>query len=161
MTHSKGNGFLPKTNARLAAVQALYAFLMTGDSLEAIKHAFLTGKTGSYALLEDENGKESLEPLPAFNAALFSDLLSFFSENEKQINVSVISALSENWPADRLETLLKAIMLTGATELFAFPSTDTKIILNEYIELTKSFYPETEYKIVNAVLQKIAQVIRT
>ena len=158
MTNNKG--FIKKTNARLAAVQAVYSYLITGEDMDAVKHAFLTGQTGGFVLIEEDGIKEFFEKLPAYDHDFFSTLIDFFVEHEKQINVSVISSLSENWSEERLETLLKAIMLMGTTELFAFPQTDVKIIMNEYIDIAKSFYDGTEPKMVNAILEKIAKVIR-
>ena len=52
------------------------------------------------------------------------------------------SSFTEEWPADRVELTLKAILQAGTAELLAYPETPTAIIITEYIDIAKSFYKE-------------------
>ena len=51
----------------------------------------------------------------------------------------------------------RAILYIGAYELSAHPNTPFKVVLNEAVELGKSFGGTDGYRFVNGVLEKIAQ----
>ena len=60
----------------------------------------------------------------------------------------------------RLSPIERAILYIGAYELSAHPNTPFKVVLNEAVELGKSFGGTDGYRFVNGVLEKIAQALR-
>ena len=60
----------------------------------------------------------------------------------------------------RLSPVERAILYIGAYELAHHPNTPFKVVLNEAIELGKSFGGTDGYRFVNGVLEKIAQALR-
>src|SRR2546426_6697526 len=54
----------------------------------------------------------------------------------------------------------RAILYIGAFELAAHPETPFKVVLNEAIELGKSFGATDGHRFVNGVLEKIAAALR-
>jgi N utilization substance protein B len=60
----------------------------------------------------------------------------------------------------RLSPVERAILYIGAYELSAHPETPFKVVVNEAIELGKSFGGEGGHKFVNGVLEKLAGVLR-
>lgn len=65
----------------------------------------------------------------------------------------IIAALSANWEWERLQPLVRAILLYGTYELFL---NNPKIVINEMINITKIYIPGTVYKLVNKALDLIA-----
>jgi N utilization substance protein B len=60
----------------------------------------------------------------------------------------------------RLSPVERAILYIGAFELHSRPGTPFKVVLNEAIELGKSFGGTGGHKFVNGVLEKLAGVLR-
>jgi N utilization substance protein B len=52
---------------------------------------------------------------------------------------------------------LRAILRAGAFELLARPEAPTEVVIDEYVEIAKSFFEGPEPGVVNAVLDGIAQ----
>jgi N utilization substance protein B len=60
----------------------------------------------------------------------------------------------------RLSPVERAILYIGAYELAMHPATPFKVVLNEAVELGKSFGASEGYRFVNGVLEKIALALR-
>ena len=60
----------------------------------------------------------------------------------------------------RLSPVERAILYIGAFELAAHPETPFKVVLNEAIELGKSFGATDGHRFVNGVLEKVAESLR-
>ena len=60
----------------------------------------------------------------------------------------------------KLSPVERAILYIGAYELAHHPETPFKVVLNEAVELGKSFGATDGYRFVNGVLEKIAQALR-
>jgi N utilization substance protein B len=60
----------------------------------------------------------------------------------------------------RLSPVERAILYIGAYELAHHPRTPFKVVLNEAVELGKSFGASEGYRFVNGVLEKIAAQLR-
>lgn len=60
----------------------------------------------------------------------------------------------------RLSPVERSILYIGALELAAHPETPFKVVLNEAIELGKSFGASEGHRFVNGVLEKIAARLR-
>ena len=153
MTNSKQ----PFTNARLMAVQAYYAKALSGETWDQVISRFLMEEIGGSVLKGEKEEVVALEPA---DKSLFAHLTQYVRDNEKYLEKMIESAFSDKIKKDKLETTFRGILLMGAAEFFVNPELDTPIIINEYVDLTRSFYDGAEIKIANAVLDKLAKVIR-
>ena len=145
------------TNARLMAVQAYYAKSLSGETWDQVISRFLMEEIGGSVLVGD---KEEVVALAPADKSLFAHLTQYVCDNEKDLEKMIESAFSDKIKKDKLETTFKGILLMGAAEFFVNPELDTPIIINEYVDLARSFYDGAEVKIANAVLDKLAKVIR-
>ena len=68
----------------------------------------------------------------------------------------IYSPLLANWDIERISTCTKLIMRYGSWELL-HTNTDSKIVINEAIELTKCFAEDDAYRFINGILDKIAK----
>ena len=147
----------PFTNARLMAVQAYYAKALNDESWDSVISRFLMEEIGGTVLKGDKEEVVTLEPA---DKSLFAHLTQYVRDNEKDLEKMIDSAFSDKIKKDKIELTFKGILMMGAAEFFVNPDLDTPIILNEYVDLTRSFYDGKEVKIANAVLDKLAKVIR-
>ena len=153
MTNSKQ----PFINARLMAVQAYYAKTLSGETWDQVISRFLMEEIGGSVLKGEKEEVVALEPA---DKSLFAHLTQYVRDNEKNLEKMIESAFSEKIKKDKLETTFRGILLMGAAEFFVNSDLDTPIIVNEYVDLTRSFYDGAEVKIANAVLDKLAKAIR-
>jgi N utilization substance protein B len=138
-----------RSAARLAAVQALY-------SME------ITGVTAEQALNEFRQRQEDEPPtrLAAPDGELVAQLVRGATAESELLDEMISQALSRDWTVDRLESVLRAILRAGAYELKARPQTPARVAINEFVDVAHAFYAGPEPKMVNAVMDKIARVLR-
>lgn len=129
----------PRRRARAIALQALYAWKLAGG--DALAHArTLQGWERCDRKLAEE---------------LVSEVILKNEFLEKSIAPYLDRSLASLSPVERV------ILLIGAYELAARPETPFKVVLNEAIELGKSFGGTDGYKFVNGVLEKLAGEFRS
>ena len=150
----------PFTNARLNAVQALYASEMNDEPIQNIIFQFLNGQIGTKIIEENEKGQETFVPIDNMDTALFSKIVQEAAKRKQEIKDIVMKSFSEDWDKDRIELLLQCILTAGICEFFVNPELDAPIIINEYVDITRSFYDGPEVKLVNAVLDNFSKKIR-
>ena len=124
--------------SREIALQVLYAWKLGGG--EAIEHA---------RTLE---GWERCDQ--AFADELIGQVMQQADALEKQITPYLDRSLASLSPVERV------ILLIAAYELTARLETPFKVVLNEAIELGKSFGGTDGHKFVNGVLDKLAPGLR-
>ncbi|MBR1778005.1 MAG: transcription antitermination factor NusB [Alphaproteobacteria bacterium] len=150
-----------RSSSRLAAVQALYQYAFGDKTIDAVAREFMAGNIGQELLEEDEiTGSETFVPVMPAEPTLFAGILNSYVENEKQINEMINTSFTQEWPAERVELTLKAILQAGTAELMAYPETPVAIVITEYLDLTASFYDGPEIKVVNGMLDKFAKILR-
>lgn len=127
-----------RTNARKAAVQALYQWQMTGQNLSEIERQFL----------EEERLKDAQK-------SYFTELFYGVPKNLE----SVDQALSEfvDRPVDNIDPVERAILRIGAYELLHRLDMPYRVVLNESINLAKCFGADGSHRYVNGILDKVAQ----
>lgn len=127
-----------RTNARKAAVQALYQWQMAGQSLSEIERQFV----------EDERLKDAQK-------SYFVELFYGVPKNLAEID----QALSEfiDRPVDAIDPVERAILRIGAYELMHRLDMPYKVVLNEGINLAKFFGADGSHRYVNGILDKVAQ----
>jgi N utilization substance protein B len=158
---SKKNSGQSRSTARLAAVQALYDAEVTGDSIDVILNDFIDHGIGSRAIVTDEEDESETEvALTAPDPLLFAAILRGSLTQAAQLDVVVGRALTGDWNLERLEQVLRAILRAAAFELTNMPDTPVRVVITEYVDIAGAFYAGPEPGLVNAVLDRIARVVR-
>jgi N utilization substance protein B len=127
-----------RTNARKTAVQALYQWQMTGQSLVEIERQFV----------EEERLKDVQK---SYFTELFHGVPKNLSDIDEALNEFV------DRPVDMVDPVERAILRIGAYELLHRLDMPYRVILNEAINLAKYFGADGSHKYVNGILDKIAQ----
>jgi N utilization substance protein B len=131
-----------RTNARKAAVQALYQWQMTGQSLVEIERQFI----------EDERLKDAQK-------SYFSELFHGVPRNLELID-QILSEFVDR-PIDMIDPVERAILRIGAYEMTNRLDMPYRVVLNESINLAKYFGADGSHKYINGILDKVAQQKRT
>ncbi|MCF6343190.1 MAG: transcription antitermination factor NusB [Devosiaceae bacterium] len=137
-----------RTLARLSAVQALYQMDVGQASLETTLKEFTSLRKG--AELEGE------ESLPADHDFL-TQIVKGVTKNQLQIDPDIDGALDDTWPVGRIDATMRAILRSATFELSSRKDIAPAIVINEYVEIAKSFFENDVSKMVNGVLDKIAK----
>jgi transcription antitermination protein NusB len=127
-----------RTNARQAAVQALYQWQMSGHNLSEIERQFL----------EDGRLKDAQK-------SYFNELLFGIPKNLDAIDQLLAEFIDR--PIDKIDPVERAILRIGVYELEHRPDMPYRVILNEGINLAKCFGADGSHKYVNGILDKVAQ----
>lgn len=131
----------PRRRAREFAIQGLYQHLVGGQDTAAIE-AQAAGVPGF--------GKGDTE--------LYRSLLHDTLDAESELIALIVPHLDRKW--EEVSPIERSILLLGACELNAYPQTPYRVIINEAIELAKTFGGTDGHKFVNGVLDKLAPHLR-
>lgn len=148
--NSNGSAIARKSAARLAAVQVLYQGRLNNQDLSDAMREYLRHQNGSAI--------EGQTMVPA-DETLLEEIVDGIKTRWTDVDDIVNGALSAGRKGE-IEPLLQAILQAGAFELLSHGKTDAGIIINDYLNVTTSFYEGAETKLVNAVLDKIAKTVR-
>jgi len=126
-----------RRRSREFAVQALYQWQLAGQSLDDIEI--------QYAAME---GFEKAD------ANLFALLVSGVIKHSEMLQEKLVPFLDRPWL--EVSPIERAVLLIAAHELITMMDTPYRVIINEAIELTKSFGGTDGHKYVNGVLDQLA-----
>ena len=127
--------------ARRLALQALYQWQVTGDDLGEIVNHFLT---------EHRNKK--------FEAGYFRELVTQVPAHLEALDQALGPHLDR--PVEELDLVERALLRLASYELMARPEVPYKVVINEAVELAKTFGAEQSHRYVNGVLDKVARKLR-
>jgi N utilization substance protein B len=144
-----------RTVARLAAVQALYQMEVSNAGVEAVIKEF-TEHRFDRAI----DGEGESETLAAADEAFFADLVRGVVARQGEVDAAVVKRLATGWRLERLDATVRAILRAGAFELEHRPDVPTEVIIDEYVELAKSFFEGPEPGFVNGALDGVAKDVR-
>lgn len=128
--------------ARRCALQALYQWQLSANDLNYIEAQFLT---------EEYTAK--------MDVPYFNELLHFIPQNIDIIDVNFIPFLDR--PLDELNPVELAILRISSYELLKRLDIPYRVVINEGVELAKSFGAEDSHKYINGVLDKVAHQLRS
>jgi transcription antitermination protein NusB len=141
-----------RTNARLAAVQALYQLeLNPGRGADAVIGEFVDHRLGR-EIDGDVYGEADRD--------LFANVVRGVAGDRERLDESVSAALSDGWPLARLETLLRLILEAGAYELIHRADVPPRVTLSEYVAIAHAFFGGKEPALANGVLNRLAHTLR-
>ena len=127
-----------RRQAREIALQALYAWQISGGDP-----------------MEEARGLEGFEK---GDRRFVEALIAGVRDRVAELEALIVPHLDRDFA--RLSPVERAILYIGAFELAAQPETPFKVVVNEAVELGKSFGGTDGYRFVNGVLEKIAAALR-
>ena len=136
-----------KSKTRLAAIQLVSQQLINNQDIEKIKDDF----DKYYRNTKIDKSSEKIE----YNINFLSKLINYY----KKINIintyqEINDLITFDRKFEKWDTVNKAILLMAISELNNSKDIKYKIILNDYLEISKSFVNLKDTKIINAILDK-------
>ena len=145
---SSGN---KRSAARLGAVQALYQIEMTEASAAAVVVEYVKHRLG-----QEIDGDKFV---PA-DATLFEELVQGAVRQQAELDGIIAPALSAEWPLDRLEMILRAILRVAAFELAHRIDVPVRVVITEYVDIAHAFFTGKEPGLINGVLDRLGRQLR-
>ena len=131
----------PRHRAREFVVQGLYQYMVGGQDAAAI-------------IVQ----AESVAGFDKVNRPLYDELLDGVLKNTDSLQALLEPHIERPWA--EVSPIERGILLIAACELRDHPETPYRVVLNEAIELTKSYGGTDGHKFVNGVLDKLAPQLR-
>jgi N utilization substance protein B len=97
------------------------------------------------------------EPLARADESFFADLARGVVDNQREIDAAIGQRLAAGWRLERLDATVRAILRCAAFELRFRKEVPREVVINEYLEIAKSFFGGAEAGFVNGVLDSIAR----
>lgn len=133
--------------ARLAAVQALYQMETAGAGAEAVIREFLDHRFDS-----DIEG----EPLAEADEDFFAEVVRGAVAHQAEIDRAVAGHLASGWRLERIDATIRAIFRAAGFELL-HTEAPLEVVIDEYVEIAKSFFEGPEPGFINAALDAIGR----
>lgn len=126
-----------RSRARQLAVQGLYEWHLSGNAIEDIAKQCLDAKRGKN-----------------IDEAYFEELIFKVSSKVASLNEILLPFLSRE--IAEIDPVERAILQLGTYELTEKIEIPYKVIINEAIELSKTFGAEQSHRFVNGILDQVA-----
>ncbi|MCP5266432.1 MAG: transcription antitermination factor NusB [Burkholderiaceae bacterium] len=131
-----------RRRSREFALQAVYQWIVAGEDAGAIE-----------AHLSDSPGFELAD------RAHFSELLAGTIREATALREQIAAHLDRR--VEDLSPVEHAVLLLGAYELVRHPEIPYRVVINEAVELAKTFGGTDGFKYVNGVLDRVASKVRS
>ncbi len=138
-----------KTLSRLAAIQSSFQTFFDNSSLDQISNQFNEHRYNK--VLEKSSIKLK------YNKKYYDELILFINKFtiNNDINEFFTKYLKIKRPYKRLDNIVKAILIVGSSEILNNKDIKKKIIINDYIIISKLFLEKSEVSFINAILDNI------
>ena len=130
-----------RSGSRRLLVQALYQYQIAGHDQADLRAQYI-------------NGKEAVRVDKAYFDELLSEVLNSLEALDERI------AGWADRPVEQIDPVERAVLWLGVAELEHHPDVPPKVVVNEAIELCKTFGSQDGYRYVNAVLDKAIKDVR-
>jgi N utilization substance protein B len=140
--HPQGLDLAARSRSRRRALQALYAWQMSGSAMTAVIAQFQHEQDMDVADLD-----------------YFEDLLHGVEHHVAVLDAALRPHLDRE--VEQVDPIERAVLRLAAYELKFRPDVPYRVVLNEAIEVTKRFGADHGHTYVNGVLDKLASDLRT
>lgn len=146
----KSDNHNKKSSARLFAVQILFEMEINGKKINSI----LERLTDEYLIeISRLNKTEKADKNHLIK------ILKGVTKNQKDIDININDNLI-GWSLSRIDSVSRAILRSALYELRECNDIPVKVVINEYIEISKSFFEGDEPNFINGILDKISKIYR-
>jgi N utilization substance protein B len=145
-----------RRDARVWALQLAYARAMSDEPMDWLERHL----RGTAMAEEAELEVAGLLVVPQdADFAFAGSLAKAATDGAERFDVILAGAL-KNWRVERLTLIDRLVLRIALAEMESHPETPYRVVLNEYIEIAKSFGTPQSARFVNGVLDAAARVIR-
>lgn len=131
--------------AREAAVQMLYQWEVGKTSMFEVGQTFWTGPAASEPLGDE---------MRAFATRLATGVTGTVADLDP-----MIAEAAQNWRIERMNVLDRLILRLAIYEFLHEPETPAKVIINEALELARTFSTDDSVRFINGVLDAVRRTL--
>jgi transcription antitermination protein NusB len=136
----------PRHRAREAALQILYQWDVGRGDVDRAAETFFT--------LQWPNAEPPSDALRSFASALAHDAVDRLEAVD-----ALIAETTANWRPERMAVVDRLILRMAVCELLRDPDTPPAVVINEALELARTFSSEESVKFINGMLDAIRKKI--
>ena len=122
--------------------------------VQALYHAQLTGT--EFALVVGSFTKEN--NMKRADVGYFTEVLQGIASDQRKLEGLIADKADR--PLDELDPIEKGILMMGTFELCSRVDVPYRVVINEGVELARSFGGTDSYKYVNSILDSLAKELR-
>jgi N utilization substance protein B len=104
--------------------------------------------------------RESEDKLSADQIELIDDVVAQLETGAPRVDEALQSALDDRWTVARLAATDRAVLRVAVAELLARPGSPARVVLDEAIEIARTFGSADSGAFVNGVLDRAARRLR-
>jgi N utilization substance protein B len=130
-----------RSRSRSLAIQALYQWQLAGQDIGSIIDHFM---------IEQDSRK--------FDTEYFTELVRAVPTRLDELDAALAPCVDR--ALESVDPVERAILRLGVYELIEHPEIPYRVIINEAVELAKTFGAEKGHRYVNGVLDKAARALR-
>lgn len=151
-----------KTIARIAAVQVIYQYKPedSDQNIEKIIQQiiqFYQDERAANNLTTNMTTSSNKSIKVKLSISYFELLVKSVVVNLPQIDKMISRHLTSEWQIASLPVLLLALLRVAICELQFVPNVPSKVVINEFTDITSDMLSENEVGFVNSVLDSIAK----
>jgi len=133
-----------RRRAREVAFRVAYQADMAGDAF--------------HAAWELRRAQE--DPLSRDQIELIDDVVRLLEAQAAQVDGELQAALEDRWTLARLAATDRAVLRVAVAELLSRPGSPARVVLDEAIDIARTFGSEESGRFVNGVLDRAARRLR-
>lgn len=153
-----------KHASRFIAILSLYSYNMNENkSANLIKTSETIKKSYHMKDIFDlELSDEQLDEIKLYtpDEEFLEKLMLLSIEKKFEIEELIKSCLIAKWNLNKLDQVIQSVLKLASLELLYHGDIPAKIIIDEYVSLTKSLYENNEAGFVNKVVDTMANKVR-
>ena len=90
----------------------------------------------------------------------FAEIVRGVVADQATLDAAVARRLAQGWRLERVDATVRAILRAAAFELNRRPDVPAEVVIDEYVEIAKSFFEGAEPGFVNGALDALARDAR-
>ena len=130
-----------RRRSRRALVQAVYQWQVSGNSVTSVKQEF-----------------HESDALKKADTHFFDELFGLVASKSSELDTNYESFLDRS--VEKLDVIERAVLRLACAEFAHRQDVPYKVVIDEYVELTKVFGAQDAYKYINGVLDQVAANLR-
>lgn len=142
MSHSEKPSKWARRRARQALVQAVYQWQVSSTEFTQLRQEF-----------------EASGALRKADAEFFADRLGVVVRHSDELD-ELFGPLLDR-PLEQLDLVERAVLRLAAAELRDRIDVPYRVVIDEYVELTKTFGAQDAFRYINGVLDKLSESLRS
>ena len=141
-----------KSKTRLTNIQLIFQHISTNDDIDVIRENF--DKQYKNSSIENFSSKKKIKF--EFNTNFLIKLNNYYKEyvNLNDYLIKINSFITFDRKFEKWNLINQSIILAAISELINTEESKLKIVLNDYLNISKNFISLNEVKIINAILDK-------